>query len=93
MGHYIDASALIEIAKDTNVPGRDEAIGEITAAMEKLGNLVAEHLDVKLEEVMDEGVAFGGLCANFGPSEAGQACPEALKEHDPSSDWAQGVLE
>lgn len=89
MSHMISLTQLVDLAKSQ---GLDEAAEAFTDALEPLvetlGAKVADHFGVQCQGFANEQEAFGGLGADFGPSEDDQPCPVELAECDPHSDWA-----
>ena len=74
---------------DSGHPDYDKLVAEMEAAATKLAQSLANHLNIRMTHPGAwEGEAFGGLCANFGPSTPGQLCPEVIDNGDPGGDWA-----
>lgn len=87
MSKILDTNDLLEAAAVLPDALRELHARNIEAAVGLLASALAEHLNVRLREVSDQGSGFGGLCATFEPSSTGQPCPEVLHDGDPGGDW------
>lgn len=84
--HYLNTGQLIQVALNADIDGARTLTKVIEQAQAKLAEKVAHHFDVQhISSIHD----IESLESDFAPAHAGQICPEALADHDESSDWVE----
>jgi hypothetical protein len=81
----LDVNELCDAAHD--VPGSEDLINDIEAAVQRLADAVAKHYMIEAGPAEHQGSALAGLCVPFWPSFDGQHCPACIDDGDPNGEW------
>jgi len=84
--HFLNTGQLIQVALAADIDGARILTKVIEQAQAKLADKVALHFDVQHVSSIHD---VESLESGFAPARSGQICPEALADHDESSDWVQ----
>jgi hypothetical protein len=78
---------MLEAALDSDMPGLAQFVEMAESFATMLAKNLATHLDIEAQDAIWQGLAFGGLCARFGPTRPNQRCPAAIGDQDSEGGW------
>jgi hypothetical protein len=77
---------VLDAASECDLPSLSVHQKILENALQALANDLANHLGIQAENAAYEG-GFGGLCVNFRPVSADQACPAEIGDRDTGGEW------
>ena len=78
---------MIQAGYDSDLPGIEAHIMGLEEAASRLGEALAEHLEIRTGSMGATYEGESGICMDFLPGSVGQECPECINDGDPCGDW------
>ena len=87
MSKQLSIDDMLEAARDSNLPLRDQFTDMAVSFADLLGEALARHLNIDVGCASADEKAFGGVLVPFWPKDFGDPCPDVIHEGDKSGDW------